>query len=254
MSNKQEGLLQLTGSTQKMIFFRKKNGEFGLKRKGGVTSERFRNDPNFEQVRLNTQDFAKAGKAGKLIKRAFGTITPKQANSTLFPRLTKACKAVIKSDLEHERGQRTLLAGDTNLLVNFNFTEAGNFDSIWLVPISHSIDRVAGTVGISLPAFIPAEMVVSPDKATHVKLRMGAAAIDFETGEHAFSEAGASEIVLGKTTTGPVELSAQIPQGTTDPVFIAIVIEFMEQEGNIMYPILNSRFLLMKMVAVDVPA
>lgn len=236
-----------------MVIYKKKNGEFGLRKKGGISAERMATDPSFEQVRLNARDFAKAGKAAMLIKRAFATMTPRQANSDLFNRLTKACKAVIKSDLSHERGHRNLLEGDTGLLSQFEFNTAGVFSNTVYIPLQHDINRVAGTVSIEVPAFIPRESILAPGNATHCRIRAGVASINFDSSLHTFASAVSADILLDKAPRASETLTASIPPGTADPVFIALAIEFLEMENGTEYPVSNSRFNLMQLAVVDVP-
>lgn len=252
--NNQDPLLQLVGATQKMTFYRKKNGEFGFKKKGGISTDRFLNDPSFEMMRLNTQDFAKAGKASKLIKRAFDPMTPKQATKGLFARLTQRCKAVIKSDTTHERGFRNLLDGDLTLLTKFEFVTPGVLVDKLRVPFTQAIDRAAGTVSISLPEFIPAEMIAFPETATHCRLKLGAAALNLGEDTHTFSTATSADILQGKEPVAAATLTAQIPAGTTDLVLAALALEYFNLEHGVMYPVRDANFTLMRLIAVDVPA
>ncbi len=249
----QTGIFQLTGETQKMMIYRKKNGEYAVKKKSPAVVDRFANDPNFEQVRLNALDFAKAGKASMLIKRAFHQMTPQRANTDLFPRLTKLCKAIMKTDMLHERGQRNLLDGDTNLFVPFDFTEDGRFSNNVQVSFTHSVNRVAGNANIELPEFIPTELIIAPPKATHCRLKMGVAVLNFETVKHTFSFSDSADILLDATPAAPQTLTVPIPANSADPVFIALSIEFTEEENGVFYPINNGKFKLMQLVAVDVP-
>ncbi|WP_119079507.1 hypothetical protein [Chitinophaga alhagiae] len=249
---KQRGILQLTGPTQNMIIYRKRNGEFGFRKKGGVTAERMATDPNYEAARLNAKDFGQACKAAVLIKRAFAAMVPRQANSNLFQRLTGLCKAVIKSDLAHKRGSRRLPDGDTRLFHDFEFTPAGSFSNTMPVPFLHRVDRAAGTVSLEWPAYIPGEVVLAPEKATHYRLKLGAAVLHFENGKHTVSFTRSADMPLNVTPAVPQTLSVKIPVNTADPVFVALAIEFMEEEGHVRYPIRDSRFCLMKLAAVDV--
>lgn len=253
-TNNQDPLLQLVGATQNMTLYRKKNGEFGFRRKGGISSERFFNDPAFEMLRLNTVDFAKAGKAGKLIKQAFEPMTPKLANSDLYTRLMRLCKAVVKSDTTHERGYRNLLDGDLTLLAKFEFMTQGALADKMRVPFTQAVDRAAGTVSISLPEFIPAEMIAFPETATHCRLKLGAAALNLGEDTHAFSAATSADILQGKEPVAAATLTAQIPAGTTDLVLAALALEYFNLEHGVMYPVRDSNFTLMRLIAVDVPA
>lgn len=254
MSQKKDDLLQLVGGTQKMAIYRKKNGTYGFRKKGGVSKERIETDPNYAVFRLNLQDFGKAGKAGGLIKTAFKPLIPKEANSELFPRLTKLCKAVIKSDLEHERGSRSMKFGDMNLLTGFDFNPAGALGTTFIVPFTHSLDRVAGLANIDLPEFIAANMIVPPPNATHFRMKIAAVAINFDEGKYVLATGISGDLALNDALTAPLTISAQLPANNTDPVLIALGIEFLLQEGNFQYPVNNSRFNGLQLIGVDNPA
>ncbi|RPD38574.1 hypothetical protein [Chitinophaga barathri] len=251
---KKDTLLQMVGETQNMSIYRKKNGQYGFRRKTGVDAERLAKDPNFIAIRQNAKDFGKAGKAGLLIKQAFQPMISKYANSDIFTRLTTLCKEVIKSDATHERGFRNLLDGDTNLFTGFEFNPAGMFRTTFIVPITHTIDRVAGTASIVLPPFVPVEMIVPPEKASHYKLKVGCATLNFDANAFEFSQTASEDMPLDDILTAPLTLNFQLPQNTADPVFLAISIEYQEEEGDFVYPILNSKYNVMKLLAVDVPA
>lgn len=254
MKQKLDDLLQLVGQTQKMAIYRKKNGVYAFRKKGGVSKERMETDPNYAVVRLNLADFGKAGKAGSLIKAAFKPMTPKEAKGELFPRLSKLCSAVIKSDIEHERGSRSMKFGDLNLLAGFDFNSAGLLAATFNAPFTHSIDRVTGAVNIQVPAFIPVDMVVPPVNATHFRLKIAAAAINFDAGTYVYVTGAGNDLPLDDAATEPLTISAQLPVNNTDPVLIALGIEFLMQEGNFQYPVNNSRFNCLQLVGVDNPA
>jgi hypothetical protein len=42
-----------------------------------------------------------------------------------------------------------------------------------------AIDRVAGTLAVAIPSFIPANMIAAPSGTTHFKVISGGASIDF---------------------------------------------------------------------------
>ena len=48
------------------------------------------------------------------------------------------------------------------------------------VAYSSTIDRVAGTLDIDIPSFIPSNMIAAPNGTTHFKVISGGAEIDFE--------------------------------------------------------------------------
>ncbi len=251
-SNAQSGLLQMLGPTQNMSIYRKRNGEYGLRRKGGPTAKRFAKDPNYAQARINTSEFGQAAKGSALIRRAFRTMMPKVANDELHSRLTKVCKEVINSDSGNPRGSRMLMSGDLSLLKDFNFSPAGRLGMIVRLPFQPTVNRVAGTVCIGMTAFTPADVIRFPKHATHARLKMGVAALDFEKETFTFESACSTPVPKGRKPIKLEDLTAQIPAGTSTPLFIAMAVEFMTLENGTYYPILDSQFNLMQLTGVDV--
>ncbi len=254
MASTQSGLLQMLGPTQNMSIYRKRNGEYGLRRKGGPTAKRFAKDPNYAQARINTSEFGQAAKGSALIRRAFRAMIPKVANDELHSRLTKVCKDIINSDASHQRGSRMLMNGDLSLLREFNFSPAGKFGLIVSIPFQHTVDRTAGTVGISMPAFAPADVIRFPKHATHARLKMGVAVLSFEKEMFTFESACSIPIPKGRKPINPEDLTVQIPAGTSDPLFIAMAVEFLTLEKGAFCPVPDSQLNLMQLTGVDINA
>ncbi len=254
MASTQSGLLQMLGPTQNMSIYRKRNGEYGLRRKGGPTAKRFAKDPNYAQARINTSEFGQAAKGSALIRRAFRAMMPKVANDELHSRLTKVCKDVINSDAVHERGSRMLMNGDLSLLREFNFNPAGKFGLIVRMPFKSTIDRAAGTVRIGMPAFAPADIIQFPKHATHARLKMGVAVINFGEETFTFAAACSTPIPKGKKPVNPENITVQIPAGTSDPLFIAMAVEFLILEKGGFCPVPDCQFNLMQLTGVDINA
>ncbi|WP_109699113.1 hypothetical protein [Chitinophaga deserti] len=254
MASTQSGLLQMLGPTQNMSIYRKRNGEYGLRRKGGPTAKRFAKDPNYAQARINTSEFGQAAKGSALIRRAFRAMMPKVANDELHSRLTKVCKDIINSDTSHQRGSRMLMNGNLSLLRGFNFSPAGKFGLIVSIPLHHTVDRTAGTVRIGMPAFAPADAIRFPKHATHARLKMGVAVLNFEKDMFTFVSACSSPIPKGRKPINPEDLTVQIPAGTSDPLFIAMAVEFLMLEKGAFCPVPDSQFKLMQLTGVDLSA
>ncbi len=254
MASTQSGLLQMLGPTQNMSIYRKRNGEYGLRRKGGPTAKRFAKDPNYAQARINTSEFGQAAKGSALIRRAFRAIIPKVANDELHSRLTKVCKDIINSDVGHQRGSRMLMNGDLSLLREFNFSPAVKFGLIVSIPFQHTVDRTAGTVRIGMHAFAPADAIRFPKHASHARLKMGVAVLNFEKETFTFVSAGSTPIPKGRKPINPEDLTVQIPTGTSDPLFIAMAVEFLTLEKGAFCPVPDSQFNIMQLKGVDINA
>lgn len=254
MSNKQSGLLQLTGATQKMTFYKKKNGEYAMKRKGGISAEKFASDPRYERMRKMSQEFSSACKAASLLKRAFAPVTPEHAVRSVFQRLMSKCKEVIKSDRSHEAGYRQLIDGDADLYRNFEFTGDAKFSSVLYVQPAYTFDRVTGNVTITLPALEVAKKLKAPVTATHCRLTLGVAAVDFAEESFDLSFTESADIALDAGTIEALTLTTSIGANVTTQVFTALTIQFTQTEEDVATPTGGSKFNLMKMIAADFPA
>lgn len=248
----QNKLLQMMGETQQMTFYRKRNGEYALRRKGGITAEQYANDPRFELARANARDFARATKAASLIKSAFATITPPHATSDLYERLASHCKMIVKSDLQHDQGSRNLLDGNIELFKSFEFTTDNAFRNVVRFQPVYTVDRAAGTVTVELPEHVPAESILSPKKATHYKIRVAASAVDFVAGEPSVaSYADSPEMVIENIAKAAQTLTVKIPANTKDPVFVVALVDFFTTDNEKLVQLYKSKFKLMKMIGVD---
>ncbi len=242
----------MLGPTQNMSIYRKRNGEYGLRRKGGPTAKRFAKDPNYAQARINTSEFGQAAKGSALIRKAFRTMIPRVANDVLHSRLTRVCKAVINSDSAQPRGSRMLMNGDLSLLGNFSFNPEGKSGLPASIPFHHTTDRSTGIVRIGMPAFAPAGVIRFPKHATHARLKMGVAVLDFGQETFTFASSSSTPFSKGNQPVKPEELTVQIPAGTSSPLFIAMAIEFMIWEKGAFIPMLNCEENRMQLTGVDV--
>ncbi len=242
----------MLGPTQNMSIYRKRNGEYALRRKGGPTAKRFAKDPNYAQARINTSEFGQAAKGSALIRKAFRTMIPKVANDVLHSRLTGVCKAVINSDSTQPRGSRMLMNGDLSLLRNFSFNPEGKLGLLGNIPFHHTTDRNTGIVRIGMPAFAPAGVIRFPKHATHARLKAGVAVLDFGQETFTFASTSSTPFSKGNKPINPEELTVQIPAGTSSPLFIAMAIEFMIWEKGVFIPVLNCDGNSMQLTGVDV--
>lgn len=105
---KQHTLVPLTGKIGESSYYYTRNGGFQMRRINPNMSERVKTDPQFENTRLQAQEFGAAGStAGALVRTMLDRwryiITPKAAGD-----MTQVAYAGIKTDLVHPFGQRSL--------------------------------------------------------------------------------------------------------------------------------------------------
>ncbi|WP_423738043.1 hypothetical protein [Chitinophaga caseinilytica] len=248
---KQDGLLQFNGAIGNLSFYKTRNGGFAVRQKTGVSPQRIATDPKFAMLRANGIEFGQAGRAGKLIRAAFGVAMKNIADRGVSNRLTALCKSIIKSDALNEAGKRQLLEGEMAKLEKFEFNAQSPLDTSFLAQFTHTFDRVAGSAGITIPVFNPAEMVIPPGNATHFRMRASAAALNFGEFKFVSGQIATEPLPLDGNTT-PIDLSVPLPPNSADVLMLAISIEFIKEDGTHQADVLNSAYNAMRLVAVNV--
>ena len=119
---RQDGVLQFTGQIGGLSFYKSKQG-YQVRRKGGITADRIRNDPAFERTRENGQEFGRAGRANRLLRSAFRSLLLKSADALMTSRMSREMMKVIQADTINSRGARIVLGPNTILLQGFEFNE-----------------------------------------------------------------------------------------------------------------------------------
>lgn len=251
---KQEGIVQFTGRIGNLSFFRMKDGTYAARRKSGVSPERIKKDPKFALVRANGREFGQATRASKLIRTAFLPLMKDLADGSTSQRLNALCKAIIKTDALNEAGNRLLTDGEIEKFENFEFNTLSPLDTSFFAQFTTAFDRTAGSATISIPAFIPDQMVQFPSNATHFRLKAGAAALNFEKGKFVNAQAAIDPLLVDKKLTEPINLTMPLPAGTTDALFLTLGIDFLQEEHGRLYEVHNSMYSAMKIVAADVQA
>jgi hypothetical protein len=163
-------------------FYKTSEDGFLAREKGGVDADRIKNDPAFERTRENGAEFGRAGAAGKLLRTSLRALILNSSDSRMASRLTREMVKVIQADETNTRGLRNVIDGEAELLQGFEFNLDGKLNRTFFAPFDSIIDRVAGSLSINVPAFIPGNMIAAPQGATHVKLIAAGVEIDFENG------------------------------------------------------------------------
>ena len=249
---RQKGIISLEGTIGNITFFKSQDG-YMARQKGGVTADKIANDPAFERTRENNAEFARAGKASKLLRTAFRPIIQNASDSRMVSRLTALMVSVIQQDAVNTRGQRNVIDGEASLLESFDFNIQGKLSTTIFTPFSVTLDRTTGNITINIPSFIPAEMISAPSGSTHFKLSAGAAAIDFEAGSFTVASSESAYIPWNNQSVAAVDLTAQLPAASTHPLFALLVIEFVQDVNNVKYALKNGAFNACAIVKVDTP-
>jgi hypothetical protein len=223
-------------------------------KKKSVMARRIETDPNFDRVRENIAEFKKAGKAAKLLLDAVRSIGITAKDRTLFPRLSAGMREVLNTDSINDRGLRTVVNGNMQLIKGFEFNLNSLLASVLNTQPVATIDRVSGTLKVDMPAFVPRKQLIGPFKATHFKLGCAAAEIDFAAGTFATVSATTADLPYDNVQTEAISLSNTVTAGSTKWLVIALGVQFSEQVNNKFYQLYNGKFNALSLVAVESPA
>jgi hypothetical protein len=246
----QKGIIKLKGRMGDISFYKTANG-YMAREKGGVDGKRIATDPTFQRTRENGAEFGRAGKAGKLLRTAFRSVSITTSDSTMSNRLTQLMVKVIQGDATSVRGERNVIDGEAELLQGFEFNINSKLDTSFLAPYTATIVRATGVMRIVVDSYIPETMVAAPEGATHYKLLTASAAIDFEHFSFDIDVADSGELALTNVATAPLTLTTNMPVASTHPIFLAFGIEYYQEVNNAMYPLKNGAYNSLCVVKVD---
>lgn len=223
--------LPVTGSIGDVTYYKSKNGKFARK-KPVVDKNNFTSNPKMAKVRAHTVDFAHAIKAGNLVRVAFRNMLKGAKEANTSTRLTSLMFRVVKSDLAHARGQRLVSSGDLSQLDNYEFNETRKVSKAIYSPINATVDRATGRVNVELTNVVPQRALNFPPNATHFRLTVGAAVLDFAGLKHSYAEASTQELPISSEQIDDIGLTAMLPANSTGVILVALGIEFFETDGQ----------------------
>lgn len=247
---KQKGIIKLDGTIGGITFYKSQDG-YLAREKGGVSGDRIANDPNFQRTRENGEEFGRAGKAGKLLRNSIRAMLQNASDSRMVSRLTQKMVEVIQEDATNPRGQRNVIDGEAELLEGFEFNISGKLGTTLYATYTSTIDRVAGTLAVSIPAFVPLNMIAAPGGATHFKIVSAGTEIDFENETFVVATSETAVLPWDTTTTALINLSNAVTANSTHPLFLALGIEFYQEVNGQMYPLKNGAFNPLALVKVS---
>lgn len=247
---KLKGPLKIQGTLGDITFAKTTDG-YIVKEKTSLDGKRIATDPSFQRTRENGAEFARAGKAGKLLRNAVHALLQNAKDSRVTSRLTGDMMKVIKADITSARGLRNVIDGDTSLLQGFEFNASAKLGATLYVPFTTTIDRVAGTLSVSIPVFVPAEKIVAPPGTTHFKIVSTGAEVDFDQENFITDTKDSGVLAWDSTPTAQINLSNAVTPNSTHPLFLVLGIQFYQQVAGIHNPLKNGAFNALSVVKVS---
>jgi hypothetical protein len=247
---KQNGIIPLKGTIGNITFYKSKDG-YLAREKGGVDASRITNDPAFQRTRENGFEFGRACAGGKLLRNALRQALQNASDSRMVSRLTREMMKVIQADASNTRGQRNIIDGEAELLAGFEFNENGKLAGTLFAPYTATINRVTGELKVELAAFVPGNLITAPAGATHFKIVLAGAEIDFESRNYISDVKQTAELAWNDAATAPISLTCNVTPNSTHPLFLALGIEFYQDVNGGKYPLRNGAFNALSLVQVD---
>jgi len=235
---KQSGTILLRGTIGDITFYQSKDGWLA-KKKSSLTKDRINNDAAFKQTRENATEFARACTAGKFLIAPFKPLLKHTRDRLMFGRLTKLFIQILHSDVKNIRGKRKIEDGELSPLKGFEFNKNACFSDTFHAPYVILFKPIFGDLTVTIPAFSPSNTIVSPAGATHFKIWIAAAFINFKTGSHDALVHASNYFSLSIAATAPLFLNMEMTASSQTPLFILMGIEFIQEANGLNYPLQN---------------
>lgn len=207
-----------------------KTSRHKLKRLRGHSSERLYNDPAFENVRKNWQDFTTAARSAKLLRTVMENIMEPVHDRSRQWRLTKAMSQVLRSDKSNPRGACKTADGDLKLLINVELNTGIPFHEVFPEALLHfKIDKKK--VKLNIWPLIPDSPQPHPlaTTATEMEVRLAVAAINFSQQSFNIKWVSTGMLPFPDEELKYKPLAVKLDKGCRPPLFMFLAINFYNE-------------------------
>lgn len=249
---KQKGVIKLHGTIDDLTFVRTRDG-FIAKQKTSLTATRLATDPAFVRTRENGAEFARAGKASKLLRNAFRIQMLNVRDRSTTTRLTREMMRVVKTDPVSMRGLRNVNDGQKTLLEGFEFNGNAQLTDTLFALYSKAINRESGEASVAIQPFIPLHEVAAPIGTTHFRIVAAAAAVDFIMGAFERNAAASAILPIDEKPTAVLNLACNLTPNSPLTIFLVLGIEFYQEVNGAPYPLKSGIFNALTIVGIDEP-
>jgi len=242
--------VRIRGKVGNLTFAKTANGD-EVRMSTSLTGDKMKRDKRFKRTRENWAEFARAGKAARLIRNAFAVATKDISDARAYTRLVTLALRVVKSDPTSARGERLLQLGEFSNFLDYEFNINQSMRSTLKEQFELLIDRAAGTADISIPELIPDVAVAELEGATHFKISSAVAEIDWTTEDFVLDIAETGEIPYGNQVEAAQSLNLTFTAGSTKTILVAFGIGFYQEVNGQYYALNDGGRNAMALVGVD---
>ncbi len=247
----QTGIIKIKDTIGGMTFYKTSADGHLVREKGGIEKSRIMSDPAFQRTRENGSEFGRAGRAGKILRTAVRPMLLPSADTRMVSRLTQKMIKIMEADQVNDRGLRNVIDGEAELLTGFEFNLRGKLGSSLYAPFTPTINRPSGNIEVSIPAFVPANMLAAPTGTTHYKVISGGVEVDFENETYVVSNSETAVLPWDTTISIAINHVNSVTAASVNPLFAILGIEYFQEVNGSMYPLKNGAFNPLSIVSVS---
>ncbi len=180
----QESIIELKGTIGKMTFF-KRDGEYYVRKRGGITRDRILNDPEFSRTRENMSEFGAAAVLTRIFRDKLSPLFKSLGDRKMSSRLTGALRKINTAGVG-KRGQRPFhIFPNKRFLEGFECNRNQRFGEVFQVITPDPVtDATRGVATWTVPVFHAGNQLLVPKGATHFQLLLASKVLpDFEYDE-----------------------------------------------------------------------
>jgi hypothetical protein len=234
-----DGIFEIKGTIQGMSFYKSKDGLL-VRKKGGVSKARIKNDPAFQRTRENGSEFGHNAKMGQLMRKSVANLLSLAKDYRVSSRMSQAMSKVKNLDFDSLRGERKVwngIASDEGkqALRGFDFNLNSPFNSVFRA--QYELDTDTGSVEIS--NFNPVTNLSIPQGATHASFSVAVSNVDFELENYGTTYSPKENFALVDGTLDLSLIPDDLP-GDSGTTFYYFMIEFFQELNGIQYPLKNN--------------
>ncbi len=247
---RQDSVIKILGQVDGLTFYKSQRG-YEVRKRSGVSGDRIRKDPAFARTRENGQEFARAGQASRKLRIALRSAVVKNSDRLMASRMMREMMKVVKADTVHTRGMREALPANIGLLEGFEFNASASLVTTMKAPFQATIDRVTGVVEVTVPEFIPEDMITPPEGATHARLVIAGLELNLTDGQYVVKTGQSDSFLLDSPVIPAITLSQALPPASVQPLFLAFGISFFQLMNGALYPLKNGTHNAMALIKTD---
>ena len=219
--------------------------------KTGVSGARFRKDPVFKGSRRAMGEFGLASRATTILRQAFASILGNIPQNITHLQLTRRIAVLVREKKAAGTERIRLNQLQWEKLLKFEFNPEGSLSALLASNYKMEGMQEQAKIDITLDGIRVSNSVHKIKGITHVRITLGAAAIDFEKEKIIKDFTATAHISKKNEDINEINLSLQLTPPVVHPLFIALGFSIFKQDGPQIYELHNLRYRALSIIHVQ---